>query len=114
MNVNRIGMSWKMRRCIGSCTCCGLMAVKGIGDTLAARVVEGRGRGYASLEDLMLRTRLNERDLAALLAVSALQSLGRDGFSPEEKRRNWQRYLGFQPSELGAGRKAEGIRQENI
>jgi DNA polymerase III alpha subunit len=79
---------------------CGLMAVKGIGDTLAARVVEGRGRGYAGLEDLMLRTRLNERDLAALLAVSALHSLGRDGFGPEEKRRNWQKYLGFQPSEL--------------
>jgi DNA polymerase III alpha subunit len=79
---------------------CGLMAVKGIGDTLAARVVEGRGPGYASLEDLMLRMRLNERDLAALLAVSALHSLGRDGFGPEEKRRNWQKYLGFQPSEL--------------
>ena len=79
---------------------CGLMAVKGIGDRLAARVVESRGPGYASLDDLMLRTRLNERDLSALLAVSALHSLGRDGFSPEEKRRNWQKYLGFQPSEL--------------
>ena len=78
---------------------CGLMAVKGIGSTLAARVVESRGPGYAGLEDLMLRTRLNERDLSALLAVSALRSLGRDGFSPEEKRRNWERYLGYQPSE---------------
>ncbi len=89
---------------------CGLMAVKGIGDRLAARVVESRGPGYANLEDLMLRTRLNERDLAALLAVSALRSLGRDGFSPEEKRGNWEKYLGFQPSELGAGRKVEGVR----
>ncbi|MCU0237475.1 MAG: hypothetical protein MUC72_10370 [Acidobacteria bacterium] len=79
---------------------CGLMAVKGIGSTLAARVVESRGPGYAGLEDLMLRTRLNERDLAALLAVSALHSLGRDGFSAEEKRRNWEKYLGFQPSEI--------------
>jgi DNA polymerase III alpha subunit len=79
---------------------CGLMAVKGIGDKLAARVVESRGPGYAGLEDLMLRTRLNERDLSALLAVSALHSLGRDGFSPEEKRRNWDRYLGFQPCDL--------------
>jgi DNA polymerase III alpha subunit len=79
---------------------CGLMAVKGIGSTLAARVVESRGPGYAGLEDLMLRTRLNERDLSTLLAVSALHSLGRDGFSPEEKRRNWQKYLGFQPSDF--------------
>ena len=79
---------------------CGLMAVKGIGERLAARVVESRGAGYASLEDLMLRTRLNERDLSTLLAVSALHSLGRDGFSPEEKRRNWQKYLGFQPSDF--------------
>ncbi len=77
---------------------CGLMAVKGIGSTLAARVVENRGCGYSSLEDLLLRTRLNERDLSALLAVSALNCLGRDGFGPEEKRRNWQQYLGFQPS----------------
>ncbi len=77
---------------------CGLMAVKGIGDKLAARLVENRGPGYVSLEDLMLRARLNERDLSALLAVSALHSLGRDGFGPEEKRRNWQKYLGFQPS----------------
>ena len=91
---------------------CGLLAVKGIGDRLAARVVESRGFGYSSLEDLLLRTRLNERDLSALLAVSALNCLGHDGFSLEEKRRNWQKYLGFQPSELGAGRTAEGARQE--
>jgi len=78
---------------------CGLLTVKGIGGKLAARIVENRGPGYTSLEDLLLRTRLNERDLSALLAVSALHSLGRDGFSPEEKRRNWEKYLGFQPSE---------------
>ena len=79
------------------------MAVKGIGDKLAARIVESRGPGYASLEDLMLRTRLNERDLSALLAVSALHSLGRDGFSAEEKRGNWQKYLGFQPQRTSRG-----------
>ena len=76
----------------------GLLAVKGIGGRLAERLVESRGPGYAGLEDLLLRTRLNERDLAALLAVSALAGLGRDGFTPEEKRRNWREYLGFQPS----------------
>ncbi len=78
---------------------CGLTAVKGIGAALAARLVENRGPGYASLEDLLLRTRLSERDLAALLAVSALRGLGRDGFGAEEKRRNWRKYLGFLPSE---------------
>ncbi|MDD8012983.1 MAG: hypothetical protein PHX05_05850, partial [Acidobacteriota bacterium] len=77
---------------------CGLMAIKGIGSTLAARVVESRGGGYSSLEDLLLRTRLNERDLSALLAASALNCLGRDGFSPAEKQANWRKYLGFQPS----------------
>jgi DNA polymerase III alpha subunit len=84
----------------------GLLAVKGVGARLAERLVESRGPGYAGLEDLLLRTRLNERDLAALLAVSALASLGRDGFSAGEKRKNWQEYLGFQPSELAEVRRS--------
>jgi DNA polymerase III alpha subunit len=95
-DVNRSGLGFGAE---AGAIRCGLMAVRGIGEKLAARLVESRGPGYASLEDLLLRTRLNERDLAALLAVSALSGLGRDGFGPEEKRRNWQRYLGFQPSE---------------
>jgi DNA polymerase III alpha subunit len=77
---------------------CGLLAVKGIGAKLATRIVANRGGGYGSLEDFLFKTRLGERDLSALLAVSALQSLGRDGFSPEEKKANWHKYLGFQPS----------------
>lgn len=84
----------------------GLLAVKGVGARLAERLVESRGPGYAGLEDLLLRTRLNERDLAALLAVSALACLGRDGFSAGEKRKNWQEYLGFQPSELAEVRRS--------
>jgi DNA polymerase III alpha subunit len=95
-DVNRSGLGFT---CDRGAVRCGLMAVKGVGEKLAARVVENRGPGYASLEDLLLRARLGERDLSALLAVSALHSLGRDGFSPEEKRRNWQKHLGFQPSE---------------
>jgi DNA polymerase III alpha subunit len=80
---------------------CGLLTVKGIGAKLAARVVDGRGRGgYGGFDDFLLKTRLGERDLSALLAVSALLSLGRDGFSAEEKRRNWEKYLGFQPGGL--------------
>ena len=77
---------------------CGLLTVKGIGAKLATRIVANRGGGYGSLDDFLLKTRLGERDLSALLAVSALHSLGRDGFSPEEKQANWQKYLGFQPS----------------
>jgi DNA polymerase III alpha subunit len=91
---------------------CGLLTVKGIGAKLAARVVDGRGRGYGNLDDFLLKTRLGERDLSALLAVSALQSLGRDGFSPQEKQKNWQKYLGFQPSELGLRQTADGGRKE--
>jgi hypothetical protein len=86
------------------------MAVKGIGAALAERIVAGRGPGYASLEDLLLRARLSERDLSALLAASALRGLGRDGFGPQERRRNWQQCLGFLPSELGVGQTADGIR----
>ena len=77
---------------------CGLLAVKGIGAKLATRIVANRGGGYGSLDDFLLKTRLGERDLSALLAVSALHSLGRDGFSQKEKQANWQKYLGFQPS----------------
>jgi DNA polymerase III alpha subunit len=79
---------------------CGLLTVKGIGAKLATRIVAKRGGGYGSLEDFLFKTRLGERDLSALLAVSALHSLGRDGFSQKEKQANWQKYLGFQPSVL--------------
>lgn len=102
-DVNRSGLGFT---CEQGAIRCGLMAVKGIGEKLAARIVDNRGPGYASLEDLLLRARLGERDLSALLAVSALHSLGRDGFSLMEKQANWQTYLGFQPSELGVGCKA--------
>ncbi|HEX7502050.1 MAG TPA: hypothetical protein VF451_01405, partial [Acidobacteriota bacterium] len=95
-DVNRSGLGFT---CEHGAIRCGLMAVRGVGEKLAARIADNRGPGYASLEDLLLRARLGERDLSALLAVSALHGLGRDGFSPAEKRANWQKYLGFQPSE---------------
>lgn len=103
--INRSGLGFA---CEQGTLRCGLLAVKGIGEKLASRIVENRGRGYASLEDLLLKTRLGERDLAALLAVSALQGLGRSGFSAREKQANWDKYLGFQPSELGSRRTADG------
>ena len=105
--INRSGLGFA---CEQGALRCGLLAVKGIGEKLARRIVENRGRGYASLEDLLLKTRLGERDLAALLAVSALHALGRDGFSAREKQANWQKYLGFQPSELGVRCTVDGVR----
>ena len=75
----------------------GLLAVKGVGEKLAGRIVEKRGSGYGGLEEFLLRSRANERELSALLAVSALQSLGFDGLPESEKKKNWKEYLGFLP-----------------
>jgi DNA polymerase III alpha subunit len=94
-DVNASGLGFSEER---EAIRCGLLTVKGIGVNLATRIVANRGNGYGSLEDFLLKTRLGERDLSALLAVSALRSLGRDGFSTKEKRTNWDKYLGFQPS----------------
>ena len=106
-DVNRSGLGFTSEN---GAVRCGLMAVKGFGAALAERIVDGRGPGYASLEDLLLRAHLSERDLSALLAASALRSLGRDGFGAEERRRNWQQCLGFLPSELGGRQTADGVR----
>jgi len=75
----------------------GLIFVKGIGHKSAGGIVEQRGMGYASIEDFIARTRTGERDLSSLMAVSAFQSLVRENFSPAEKKKNWQDYLGFLP-----------------
>jgi DNA polymerase-3 subunit alpha/error-prone DNA polymerase len=75
----------------------GLIFIKGIGMTLASKIVKTRGFGYAGLEDFINRTGVGERDLASLMAVSALGSLGHNGFTPEEKEKNWKSYLGFIP-----------------
>jgi DNA polymerase III alpha subunit len=77
---------------------CGLLFVKGIGPVCAARIIEQRGSGYATLEDFIARTAAGKREIAALLAASALASLGHDGFDAAEKQRNWQHALGFAPS----------------
>ncbi len=75
----------------------GLLLVKGIGEKVAGRILERRAAGYGSLEELVLRAGLSERELSALLAVSALASLGCDGFGRSEKEKNWRLYLGFLP-----------------
>jgi DNA polymerase III alpha subunit len=75
----------------------GLIFIKGVGRKLAEKIIGERGMGYTSLPDLIGRTRLGEKDIAILMAVSALQSLGHEGFSEEEKRANWKKYLGFIP-----------------
>jgi DNA polymerase III alpha subunit len=95
-DINRSGLGFSEEQ---GAIQCGLLTVKGIGAKLATRIVANRGNGYGSMEDFLLKTRLGERDLSSLLAVSALHSLGRDGFSAQEKQANWEKYLGFQPSE---------------
>jgi DNA polymerase III alpha subunit len=76
----------------------GLIFIKGVGMTLASKIINSRGMGYHSLEDLLSRTTIGERDLANLMAVSALSSLGHNGFTQEEREKNWKEYLGFVPS----------------
>jgi DNA polymerase III alpha subunit len=75
----------------------GLIFIKGVGRKLADKIIEERGTGYTSLEDFISRTRVGERDLSALMAVCAFHSLGHDGFTHEEKEKNWKNYLGFLP-----------------
>jgi DNA polymerase III alpha subunit len=75
----------------------GLIFIKGVGRKLAEKIIEERGLGYTSLEDFIARTRVGERDLSTLMAVSAFHSLGHDGFTGEEKEKNWKSYLGFLP-----------------
>ena len=78
----------------------GLIFVKGIGSKLSSVILKERGIGYVSLEDFVVRTRTGERELSALMAVSAFSSIGYNGFSPEEKKKNWNTYLGFLPDEI--------------
>jgi DNA polymerase III alpha subunit len=75
----------------------GLIFIKGVGGKLADKIIDERGMGYHSLEDFIGRVRVGEKDLAALMAVSAFQSLGHNGFSKEEREKNWRDYLGFLP-----------------
>jgi error-prone DNA polymerase len=54
----------------------GLLMIKGLSETGAARIVAARAqRGFASVDDLARRARLDSRDLKALAAAGALRSL---------------------------------------
>lgn len=75
----------------------GLIFIKGVGRRLADRIIDERGTGYHSLEDFSGRVRAGEKDLSTLMAVSAFQSIGHNGFSREERVVNWKEYLGFVP-----------------
>ncbi len=76
----------------------GLIFVKGIGKRLSSIIVARRGAGFGSLEDFINRTRAGEREVSALMAVSAFDSVGLNGFSPDEMKKNRETYLGFLPS----------------
>ena len=75
----------------------GLILAKSIGIKLAERIVAERGSGYTSFEDFIGRTRVGEKDLAILMAVSAFRPLGCNGFSEEDQITHWKTYLGFLP-----------------
>lgn len=75
----------------------GFFFIKGIGKKLAEKILAQRGTGFGSIEDFIARTKLGERDISTLMAVSAFQSLGYDRFSPGEREKNWKKYLGFVP-----------------
>lgn len=94
-DVNRSAIAFKEEK---GAIRTGLIFIKGIGMTLATKIVRGRGFGYTGLEDFINRTGIGERDLASLVAVSAVGSVGQNGFTPEEKEKNWKEYLGFTPS----------------
>jgi len=96
INCSAIGFSedvWEEKAAVRT----GLIFIKGIGRKLAEKIVEERGLGYTSLEDFISRIKVGERDLSALMAVSAFQSLGHAGLSKKEKKENWEKYLGFIP-----------------
>lgn len=75
----------------------GLIFIKGVGMALASKIVKNRGFGYTGMEDFVARTGVGERDLSVMMAVSALFSLGHNGFSPDEREKNWKEFLGFVP-----------------
>ncbi len=75
----------------------GLIFIKGIGRKSSSLILKERGKGYIGLEDFINRTGTGERDLSALMAVSAFSSIGYNGFSEEELKKNWNDYLGFFP-----------------
>ncbi len=99
-DVNRSGVRCQPE---GGAVRLGLLFVNGLGPKGAARLVERRNDGYAALDELQARAGAGERELAALLAVSALRTIGLDGLGAAERRRNWRERLGFLPSEEGEG-----------
>lgn len=76
----------------------GLIFVKGIGRNLSRKILGAREDGYHSLENFVDRTAIGKRELSALIAVCAFQSIGQNGFSSQEREENWKQYLGFLPN----------------
>ena len=75
-----------------------MIFVKGVGESLSDKILESRGSGYQSLESFVSRAAIRERELSVLMAVNALASLGFDRLLPGERKKNWQKYLGFLPN----------------
>jgi DNA polymerase-3 subunit alpha len=93
INHSSIGFSQE-----GGCIRTGLIFVKGVGESLSDKILESRGNGYPSLESFVSRAAIRESELSVLMAVTALASLGFDRLLPGERKKNWQKYLGFMPN----------------
>ncbi|MCP4221269.1 MAG: hypothetical protein GY765_41970 [bacterium] len=76
----------------------GLIFIKGVGMTLASKILKKRAMGYTGLEDFINRVKTGDRDLATLMAVSAFGSLGHNGFTGQESENNQKELLGFTAS----------------
>jgi DNA polymerase III alpha subunit len=75
------------------------MFIKGVGGKLSSKILEMRRSGFTSVEDFISKTKTGDRELSALMAVSAFNSIGYNGFSQKERKDNWEKYLNFIPSE---------------
>lgn len=93
INHSSIGFSQE-----NGCIRTGLIFIKGVGERLSDKILESRTGGYQSLESFVCRAAVRERELSVLMAVNALASLGFDRLLPEERQKNWRKYLGFLPN----------------
>ncbi len=88
----------------------GLASIKGISEVMAARIVDQRGAGYATVHDVWRRAQLPVRMLALLAAADAFASLGLD-----RRQAYWAvRALGETPLPLFAHAEAQSVSGSNL
>ncbi len=63
---------------------CGFVFVKGVGQSLARRIVQQRHQGYESFADFVSRVHPSKAQIAALSAVNAFSGIGLQTYSTQE------------------------------